>query len=154
MKMNFAKIQMDAIKKLEKKEDHNIALGVYQDSYGLTLDGFTLVFIPKCKWYLNETAVEGERGLMDVGRIVYAENSLVEIKKTNRRIADNAKIKDTLVVFENEGKELFVSEKRLAYFPKEGCVYKTRPGNQIGFVYIYEGKKLIGVVTVVPPKSL
>jgi len=151
--MNFAKIQMDAIKKVDKGDSTRITLGKYKDHYCLTLDQFTLVLIPKDRWYLDERAVTGGKGVTDAERIIKEEACLVEIKRTNRRIAD-PKIKDTLVVFENYGKEMFVSEKALAYFPKEGCVYKAQPGSQIGLVQIYEDEQLIGVVAPMSPKSL
>ncbi len=153
MKMNFSKIQIDAIKKLEKNDLDRVMLGKYKEHYGLTLDQVTLVLIPRDWWYLDEVVFSGDRGLVDIERIIKEESSLVEIEKTNRRIAD-PKIKGMLVVFDNDGREMFVSEKALAYFPKDGCVYKAQPGNQTGLVQIYEDEQLIGVVTPVRPISL
>ena len=138
--MKYAKYQQDLLKELLSDKPIRGFVGHDDENVLITMDGFLMVAIPDCLWYLDTQHVLGKLRQFE-GKLAYLydEDGSKPASRTGLALVQDKK---NLVQIENEEAEAWVDEKLLRYF--ENPSFKIRSWSHA--VGVYEGDRFVGIV--------
>lgn len=138
--MKYAKYQQDLIKELLSDKPIRGFIGHENENVLVTIDGFLMVAIPDCLWYLDAQRTREKLESFD-GKLarLYDEEGSKPASRTGLALVQEKK---NLVQIKNEEAEAWVDEKLLRYF--ENPSFKIRSWSHA--VGVYEEKRFVGIV--------
>lgn len=145
--MKYAKYQQDLIKELLSGEPIRGFIGHENKNVLVTMDGFLMVAIPDCLWYLDVQRTREKLKPFE-GKLAYLYDE-EESKSASRTGLTLVQEKKNLVQIKNEEAEAWVDEKLLRYF--ENPSFKIRSWSHA--VGVYERERFVGIVMPVRKKG-
>lgn len=120
--MKYAKYQQDLIKELLSDKPIRGFIGHENENVLVTMDGFLMVVIPDCLWYLDIRRTREKLKPFE-GKLAYLydEEGSKSASRTGLALVQEKK---NLVQIKNEEAEAWVDEKLLRYF--ENPSFKIR----------------------------
>ena len=145
--MKYAKYQQDLIKDLLSDKPIRGFIGHENENVLVTMDGFLMVVIPDCLWYLDIQRTREKLTLFD-GKIsqLYDEDRSKPASRTGVVFVQEKK---NIVQIKNEEAEAWVDEKLLRYFENP----TFRICSQVHAVGVYEGTRFVGIVMPIRKKE-
>lgn len=137
--MNYMKIQMDLIRKLDG-ENTGVHAGILKDGdIALSLDGYALYKLPRAKFYIDFNMIPNNQ--LNVAKILEFE-SISAVKTNNLMKSD----KKTVIKIESSEGHAWVDEKLLKYFDKDCTFAISDKHPSRGPIKVFEKEEYAGIV--------